>query len=303
MFVAPEGSGSRCCPEKEPTSCYENVAKSHTWVLRFDGDPVTRTYKNFGVAPDDDDFGAIEMHTEPPQCNQSLGGLAFWDTKCHSRYFNWGQRSLDNLTAVALGRYDSVALSGKHPSIPTNLNPGARRTTWPVIGTPKPADPWDLVKDAQMPAISLLPPSSLVDGQAADIPEGEGQLHLIRTQRDGSPGVIAGVTSNDAGPLIAVVASADAGGVAWPNILLLFTPDGELYALSDFLGMAVGGRRHLPEREGIVIMELDGGVLNVYLDAVGPTDAECCPTHEALVTVVGQDRQVAIVHAEEQFGD
>lgn len=146
-----------CCPGTTGISCFAGVDDGHTWTAVFDQDPVPKVTGDMtlGTRPDRDSFGAIEYHTEPPQCSDWGRGYSVANSKCHSHYFSWGYTALKNLTAIVLGRYSEVSLVGKNPKVPRDLSIERSRAPWPEgtrplvppVDEPGPDDPIDEYRD------------------------------------------------------------------------------------------------------------------------------------------------------------
>lgn len=168
---------------------------------------------------------------------------------------------------------------------------------------PSGAPTWDEIKNASIPSECGHPPTKLVNGENVSIPDGEGMFELRPELSNGRPGILRGVPSNDAGPLTAVVASCNVGGVGIPSPVLFFSAGGvyyattflgdeEDYAAQDLLSVA---------RDGVTSMTVHGGYLEVDTEAVREWDALCCPTGAAIVTLRLADHQAIIVSIEEDL--
>ncbi|MGN6695967.1 MAG: hypothetical protein ACTHN0_17450 [Aquihabitans sp.] len=133
----------------------------------------------------------------------------------------------------------------------------------------------------------------------------EGFFELEPDQGPNYQGLVSGVPSNDAGPLTAVVAGCNAGGVGWPNLVLFFADGGRFYGASDLYegvdweGAGLSG----PGRDGVYGIYLQDGVFGVLTSAEGPEDAACCPSADATLTMHAESGRIVIDSVEQDIGD
>ncbi len=189
------------------------------------------------------------------------------------------------------------------PTTTTTSSPPTTTVT-PTTAPPLQAPTWDEIKGASIPGLCMHPPTTLVDGKDVTLGEYDGYLELLQTLPSGSPGIIT-VSSNDAGPLTAVVVSCNAGGVGWPNSIAFFKPSGDFYGYHDLstgLDWASEGMSG-PGRDGVGYLNVDGSTLSVYTSATYPSDAECCPSTGAWVELVPRDGTVIPQVVYEDLGD
>ena len=173
----------------------------------------------------------------------------------------------------------------------TTTEPMATSTSEPVPLIPSLEHAWSMVKDADIPSLCEHPPSVLHNGRDLNIPDGAGRFELNRRLRSGWPAIVTNVPS-DAGPLVAVVATCDAGGVSWPNQIVFFSSTGSFYASTDLFGSASNAHDSLwdtegldgPARDGVVTMTAGGAGVGVEVLAESPNGASCCPHGAATVT-------------------
>lgn len=158
---------------------------------------------------------------------------------------------------------------------------------------------WDVIANAVIPAMCSHEPTRLEDGVDRSIEPGQGVFELLQTLNDGGgPAVAEGLRGPD-GPLTAVVATCNAGGVGWPNPILFFDRRGgyygstDLYASTSEDGVASADAWEaewsaiglsVPARDGVRSVTADGDSLVVEVAAERPTDASCCPS--AVVEVI-----------------
>lgn len=159
----------------------------------------------------------------------------------------------------------------------------------PPSDTPPATAPgWDLIASASIPSLCGHPPTTLVDGKHTEIAEGQGFFELLQGLESGAPGFVSGLPGAEVGTLTAAVASCSAGGVGWPNVIVLFSPGGAFYGAGDLTldeqasnwnveGMAA------PGREGVTELRVEGMSLVVTVRALVDSDAECCPSAVAEV--------------------
>lgn len=132
----------------------------------------------------------------------------------------------------------------------------------------------------------------------------DGMFELVRTLPNGQPGLVQGIPS-DTGPLTAVVVSCNAGGVGWPNQVMVFKGAGEYYAHSDLyegVDWDAGGMIG-PGRDGIMGVSLRGSELEVYTLAELPSDMSCCPSTSAVLTLRPAGGGIVVTSLVEDLGD
>ena len=162
---------------------------------------------------------------------------------------------------------------------------------------------YDEIANAEIPSLCGHPPTRLVDGEHTEVTWQYAYLRLRETLNYGQPGVVRGVPS-DEGPLTAVVATCNQGGVGWPSLLILFSEGGNYYGstlLDDFDWSSINMAG--PGRDGIVDLRVKDGLLWVSLFATYPEDAECCPTGDASLALKAEGGQLLVVEATENLGD
>ncbi len=115
-----------------------------------------------------------------------------------------------------------------------------------------------------------------MNGEDPNVPDGDGYFQLLdahAVERDG-------VTR------IAAIAECNAGGVGWPNQLLVFDTAGQFLSTSDLWDYdweALGFWG--PSRNGVTAVSTDSGMLRLDLLMYNPEDPLCCATGTAMVTV------------------
>jgi pimeloyl-ACP methyl ester carboxylesterase len=155
---------------------------------------------------------------------------------------------------------------------------------WLGVHRVRAAPGWDEIKGASIPAMCRHDATTLVDGEAGSLGDTEGVFELWRTLPDGTPSMVSPVPS-EAGPLTAVVAHCNAGGVAWPNPVLFFAPGGEFHAATDLFTGFDWEAEGLwgPGRDGVSAITLDGDEVVVTTSALTEDDPECCASTTATV--------------------
>lgn len=159
------------------------------------------------------------------------------------------------------------------------------------------------IANSSIPSLCGHPATRLVNGEHTEITMPYAYLRLVETLGPTQPGVLRGVPS-DQGPLTAVVATCNQGGVAWPSLLMFFASGGR-YVTSTFLdefdwpslGMSGAGR------DGIMSMGIAGDGIWVSLFATLPEDAECCPSGEATLSMQVHGGRVTITDGVSEAGD
>ena len=148
---------------------------------------------------------------------------------------------------------------------------------------------WAQIKDAAIPALCGHDATQLVDGRDVNLGAGEGRFELLQTLVGGAPALAQDL---DAGgrPVTAAVAECDAGGVAWPHLVLFFRADGTYQTATmldsyDWSSLGLSG----PARNGISRIDADGARLTIGLRAERLDDPSCCPsaTVELRVSLAG----------------
>jgi hypothetical protein len=148
---------------------------------------------------------------------------------------------------------------------------------------------WTTIKDARIPALCEHPAAKLQDGIDHNVVH--GLFELNRRLNSGWPALVSDIPS-DAGPLIAVVATCNAGGVSWAHQILLFTSTGAFYASTDLSGpisddhLVVWESEGLdgPARDGVLTITSDGSELRAEVLADTGETPLCCPAGAAIVT-------------------
>ena len=259
-----------CCPTSVGVSCFSGVAAHHSWVARFDEDPVP-IYGGEGALgrpPDADDFGAIEFHTEPPQCDDYFNGYSIFNVNCHSHYFSWRYAALDNVTRVVAGRYRDVELVGKHPEVPKNLDIPTRRAGWSAHSSPvhtvRSVDwknrPYDLYCGRDE-----LETQILVDGEAKT--ESDGEAPHLSSFIGATYGDVTGDGIDEA--LISINCAYSAS-YETPNLLTYGVAGSSVVQLGQVL----------TSFEPKII----DGVLVTVDPEFGPDDPHCCPSNESVTS-------------------
>jgi hypothetical protein len=108
-----------------------NIDRNHVWATTASGDPI-RYAPVHGEDPTDTGFGARVFHSK----TQSLGPAA------HSRYWDPGNVSRDNMAAIITGNYDRVPYDQEPPPPPPEPPPpGVEPIPPPPTGPPEPSGP------------------------------------------------------------------------------------------------------------------------------------------------------------------
>lgn len=193
-------------------------------------------------------------------------------------------------------------------TVPTPATTAVPTTAVPAATSPA----WEEFANAAIPGFCWHPPATLVDGADPAPEAGRGYFRLWRTiPSTGATAILPDVPS-PAGPLTAVVAACNAGGVSWPNQVLFFGPGGAYVAGTDLMdpdptGATSGDQSfpweqawtdegmYAPARQGIQSMMLDGDEVVFDVLASGPEDAGCCPTMRATVRVRVPGPEVQLV--------
>jgi len=158
---------------------------------------------------------------------------------------------------------------------------------------PAPSPSWNQLLSARIPSECGHKPTKLVNGRHTGIPPGDGMFQLQRTLGSRS-GYVTNVPSSS-GPLTAVVASCNQGGVNWPHRLLFFGP-GPKFVTSTDLYEGNWGRLGLdgPARNGIESLTKTSSGLTLAVRAYRPTDARCCYSANATVKLKVSGGKVVI---------
>lgn len=174
---------------------------------------------------------------------------------------------------------------------------------------PAAAPSLDELQSADIPAMCQHPAATLVDGVDTSLSVDDGIFRLLATLPSGGTSHVVGVPS-DAGPLTAVVAECNAGGVGWPNPILFFGPGGTFYGGTFLTGPTIddAGTRSAswdqawadaeaaaPGRDGVTSIALDGEHVVVTTSAELPDDSSCCPTGVVTVTIAPAGGQIEVV--------
>lgn len=189
----------------------------------------------------------------------------------------------------------TTAPATTEPTTTTTSTTAPTTTAPPTTAPPASAPTWDEIKGAEIPSLCGHPPTTLVEGRHTGIAENMGIFELLQQLPNGGPALVPGVPSPDAGPLTAVVADCNQGGVAWPHLLVLFAAGGEYYASTDLFEAdwaSVG--LYGPGRSGITEMSIDGEGLILLVAAERQGDASCCPTGSGTVSVAARDRAAVV---------
>lgn len=220
-----------------------------------------------------------------------------------------------SLTEIDLGGRASIlsaplvrpATTPEATETPDDPEPPAEDTTPPASESPG----WDEIKNAEIPAVCDHPATRLVDGIDTSIPEGNGVFRLV-PERDGETFLRRGLESPD-GPLTAVVAECNLGGVAWPHSIFFFGEGGRYVASTMLHGPTMaddapeigtrdewdadweGSGLRGAARTGIEAVAVDGDHLLVRVLALAPNDAECCASAMAEVRVRIEGGRVHLV--------
>lgn len=199
------------------------------------------------------------------------------------------------------------------PASSTSTTSATTTTTVPAPTSPT----FDELEGASIPGMCTHESTTLVDGKDPNLEPQDGVFELQSTlRRDGSSGTVEGIPS-EAGPLTAIVATCNAGGVSWPNPVLFFAPGGEFYAATFLDGPdGTGGTLTsewdaqweaagavAPARDGIISIERAGDAVTVVLDAEMAGDASCCPSGRVTVTVRPVDGTIELVDIALAGGD
>lgn len=232
----------------------------------------------------------------------------------------FGRRGEDSLRATSASSTTTTAVPASAPTAP----PATSDTTEPPLvdvapetrplppPTPAPttlttaapsAPTWEQIKGASIPGLCGHPPAKLVEGRDVTLSETDGMFELTPIL-DGGAGIVTGLPSQD-GPLTAVVARCNAGGVGWPNSIVLFAPGGTYWGSNDLydgIDWASGGME-APGRDGVSTITLNEGRLGVFTTALMDGDAECCPSMDAYLEFVPVNHSLAATRVSMDVGD
>ena len=160
--------------------------------------------------------------------------------------------------------------------------------------TPRPSPSWKQVQSARIPSLCGHKPTKLVKGKHTGILPGRGMFELSPTLYSGKSGVITNVASSG-GPLTAVVANCNQGGVSWPHEILFFGPGAKFVASTDlYEGRWDAIGLYGPARNGVQSLTRTSAGLSIDVMASRPSDASCCPSARASVNLKVSGGKVVI---------
>lgn len=210
----------------------------------------------------------------------------------------------DTATSTTTTTATSIPVTAAAPTSPAVVEPPVAPTAPPTVATTQPSAPtWDEMRNASIPSMCTHPPARLVDGVDRSLPEAQGYFELQPVLPAGT-GLIAGLPG-PRGPVTAVVARCSAGGVAWPNLILLFGPGGVYQGFSDLIEGVPweGSGMYAPGRDGVTLLARDGGRLVVYTSALQEGDMECCATMDAYLVFSVADGHLVSEQLSMDVGD
>jgi hypothetical protein len=154
---------------------------------------------------------------------------------------------------------------------------------------------FEALLSSRIPAMCEHEPTRLVDGEDVEVDSLHGLFELQRKLRDGGRSWVQ-LPQTPEGPLTAVVATCNAGGVGWQNPILFFGPGGHYKFhtfMYDYDYASLG--LDAPMRDGVRAISADGSRLIVDLNMYKLGEGGCCFTGYAIVALEPRDGEVRVV--------
>lgn len=168
-----------------------------------------------------------------------------------------------------------------------------RGLEWSRLDRRDEAPTFDQLLSADIPAMCGHEPTTLVGGEDVEVEPFNGEFRLIQSFEDGSNAWES--FDSAAGPLTAVVATCNAGGVGWPNPIMFFGPGPTFYAETDLyeydwesIGLSA------PARGAVEAIRVDGQRLIVELGMFAIGEGGCCHSGHATVALTAHNGAMVV---------
>lgn len=167
-----------------------------------------------------------------------------------------------------------------------------RGLDWPDQSRDDTAPTYEQLQTADIPALCGHEPATLVGG--IDANANPGFFELMPEFSDGGQSWASFDSAE--GPLSAVAAGCNAGGVGWPNPILFFGPGPTFYddamVFEDYDWESIG--LFAPGRSAVDAIQVDGQRLIVDVGMYTPSEGGCCYSGHATIALAARNGEMVV---------